>query len=223
MRSYQEILDIAAARKGGVAAVLDHVRVPKTPEALAAIPGDRWLAEMARHIFQTGMSWKVVEAKWPGIEAAFEGFDVTRIAHMSEDWFDALLKDTRIIRSGAKLRAIQENAEFIARVDAEEGGFARKIAQWPAEDYFGLLDWLKDNGARLGGNTGAYTLRMMGRDGFMLSKDVVARLIAEGIIDKAPTSKPAKRAVQEAFNSWRAESGETFNTISSVLAQSIDG
>lgn len=223
MRTYQEILDIAAARKGGVDAVLSPVRLPKSPEELEAVPGDRWLAQMARNIFQTGMSWKVVEAKWPGIEEAFEGFDVARIAHMSEDWFDALLKDTRIIRSGAKLRAIQENAEFISRVNAEEGGFAHKIATWPAEDYFGLLDWLKKEGARLGGNTGAYVMRMMGRDGFMLSKDVVARLVAEGVVEKAPTSKPAKRAVQEAFNTWRAESGENFNTISAVLAQSIDG
>lgn len=222
MRHYDEILKIAAERKGGVEVVLSHVHRPKSPEELETVPEDRWLSEMARHIFQTGLSWGTVDKKWPGIEAAFQGFDVARIAHMSEGWFDELLKDTRIIRSGAKIRAIQENAEFILRANTERGGFAHVIATWPAETYMDLLDWLKKDGARLGGNTGAYMLRMMGRDGFMLTHDVVARLIAEGVIDKAPTSKAARRVVQEAFNTWRAESGETFNTISSVLAQSID-
>ena len=31
---------------------------------------------MTRAIFQSGFSWKVIEAKWPGFEEAFDGFDV---------------------------------------------------------------------------------------------------------------------------------------------------
>lgn len=221
MHSYDEILAIAAERHGGAAAVLADMPELKTADALAAIPDDRWLAQMARGIFQAGISWKVVDAKWPGIEEAFHGFDVGRVGHMSDDWFDELLSDSRIIRSAPKVRAIQENAVFIAEVSVEAGRFGRRIADWPAEDFFGLLDWLQKNGARLGGNTGAYMLRFMGRDGFMLSKDVVARLVAEGVTDKAPTSKAAKRAVQGAFNTWQAQSGLPLSTISRILAKSI--
>ncbi|MCA0045162.1 DNA-3-methyladenine glycosylase I [Celeribacter litoreus] len=222
MRSYEEILAIAAERKGGVEAVLADVYIPKLPHEMAATPDDRWLSEMARHIFQTGMSWQVVNSKWDDIEDAFSGFDVAKLANMSEDWFDELLKDTRIIRSAPKIKAIQENAEFIMKVSEESGGFGNKIAYWPAEEYFDLLDWLKKEGSRLGGNTGAQAMRWSGRDGFIMTKDVVARLIEEGIVEKAPTSKAAKKAVQEAFNAWRTESGQTLNTISRVLAQSID-
>jgi len=50
---------------------------------------------------------------------------------------------------------------------------------------------------------------------------VLARLAAEGVIDKAPTSKMAWAAVQEAFDTWRAQSGQPLTTISRVLAQSI--
>ncbi len=221
MRSFDEILAIAAERHGGEAAVLATMPVMKSAEELAAIPDDRWLAQMAQGIFQAGISWKVVEAKWPGIEEAFHGFDVGRVGHMSDEWFDELLRDTRIIRSAPKVRAIQENAVFIAEVSAEAGEFGRKIADWPDEDYIGLIDWLQREGARLGGNTGAYMLRFMGRDGFMLSTDVVARLVAEGVIDKAPTSKVARKAVQAAFNTWQAQSGRPLSTISRVLAQSI--
>lgn len=222
MRSFAEILAIAAARKGGAAAVLSDTRPPLSPEALAAIPDDRWLATMAKVIFQAGISWQVVEAKWPGIEAAFGRFDPAPLALMDDARFDALLADPRIIRSGAKVAAIRDNAAFVCRVSAEHGGFGRRIADWPAADFGGLLDWLGREGSRLGGNSGAYMLRFMGRDGWILSRDVVARLIAEGVIDGPPTSRKARAAVQAAFDRWQAESGLTLTAISRTLAQSID-
>lgn len=221
MRSFDEILAIAAARKGSTDAVLAGAMPAKPAAELAAIPGDRWLATMARGIFQAGISWTVVDAKWPGIEEAFAGFDVGRVSMMDDAWFDALLADTRVIRSGPKIAAIRDNAAFIRRVDETEGGFARRIADWPTEDYIGLLDWLTKNGSRLGGNTGAYMLRWMGKESFILSQDVVARLVAEGVVDAAPKSKKALLPVQAAFNQWRAESGRSFNEIGRVLAQSI--
>lgn len=221
MRSFDEILAIAAARKGSTDAVLAGAMPAKPAAELAAIPGDRWLATMARGIFQAGISWTVVDAKWPGIEEALAGFDVGRVSMMDDAWFDALLVDTRVIRSGPKIAAIRDNAAFIRRVDETEGGFARRIADWPTEDYIGLLDWLTKNGSRLGGNTGAYMLRWLGKESFILSQDVVARLVAEGVVDAAPKSKKAMLPVQAAFNQWRAESGRSFNEIGRVLAQSI--
>lgn len=221
MRRFTEILDIAADRKGGREAVLADETPPLSADELAAIPDDRWLSAMARGIFQAGISWKVVENKWPDIEAAFHQFDVARVAHMSEDWFYELIEDTRIVRSPPKVRAIQENALWILSVAGEHGSFGRKIGEWPADDFQGLLDWMQKEGARLGGGTGSYLLRSMGKESYILSKDVVARLVAEGVIDKAPTSKKAKAAVQQAFNTWAEESGYNLTQISRVLAQSI--
>lgn len=222
MRSFAEILDIAAARKGSRDAVLRDTRATLPPEALAAIPDDRWLAMMAKVIFQAGISWQMVEAKWPGIEDAFDGFAPGPLSMMDDDRFDALLADRRIIRSGAKLAAIRDNAAFVRRASAEAGGFGRRIADWPGSDFAGLLAWLGSEGSRLGGNSGAYVLRFMGRDGWILSRDVVARLRAEGVIDGPATSRKAMAAVQAAFDRWQAESGLPLTTISRTLAQSID-
>ena len=61
----------------------------------------------------------------------------------------------------------------------------------------------------------------MGKENFILTRDVTSRLIAEGVVDKAPTSKRALAAVQNAFNIWREVSGQSFNVISRVLAQTI--
>lgn len=221
MRSFAEILAIAAERKGGAAAVLAGVVPVKPPAELAAIPDDRWLAQMARGIFQAGISWQVVDAKWPGIEAAFHGFDPGRVSMIEGDALDALLSDTRVIRSGAKIVAIRDNAVFIRQVAAEHGSFGRRIADWPAADYAGLLAWLGKEGSRLGGTTGQYMLRFMGKESYLLSRDVVARLQAEGVIDGPATSTRAMKAVQAAFDTWKAESGQSFNAISRVLAQSI--
>jgi 3-methyladenine DNA glycosylase Tag len=221
MRSFDEILAMAADRKGGVEAVMADIPALKRADELAGIPDDRWLAQMARGIMSAGINWKVVENKWPGHEEAFYGFDIGFLTIQDEDFFYDLCQDTRIIRSPPKVRAILDNAAFIRRVSKDAGSFGRKIGDWPLGDHAGLLDWLKREGARLGGNTGPYMLRMMGRDGYILSQDVVARLVAEGVIDKAPTSKKAWAAVQAAFDEWRAQSGQSLTTISRVLAQSI--
>jgi 3-methyladenine DNA glycosylase Tag len=221
MRRFEEILDIAAERKGSVEAVLAAVPVVRSADDLAAIPDDRWLAKMAQYIFQAGISWAVVEAKWPQIEEAFHGFDTGRVAMIEGEALDALLSDRRVIRSGAKIVAIRDNAVFIRAVSAAHGGFGRRIADWPASDFVGLLTWLAKEGSRLGGSTGPYALRAMGKESFVLSQSVLARLQAEGVIDGPATSAKALRAVQAAFNTWAAESGQSLTTISRVLAQSI--
>ncbi|PTE13567.1 DNA-3-methyladenine glycosylase I [Pseudogemmobacter blasticus] len=218
MRPFAEIRDIAIARKGSLEAVLANLPVPRTAAELAAIPDDRWLAQMAKGIFQAGISWTVVTAKWPGIESAFHGFAPGRVAMIEGDALEALLSDPRVIRSGAKIVAIRDNAAVMAA----SPGFGRKVADWPASDFVGLLDWLTRDFSRLGGTTGQYLMRFMGKDGFLLSRDVVARLQAEGVIDGPATSAKARRAIQAAFDRWQAESGLSQSQISRILAQSID-
>lgn len=221
MRSLDEILAISVERKGSEAAILREVEAPKSPEALAAIPDDRWLSAMSKAIFCAGFNWRVVDNMWPGFETAFKGFDPAACAMMDDAWFDRLVTDTSIVRHGPKIRAVQENAVYVQAQSAEHGGFGAFIASWPAARFVDLLAHLKSEGTRLGGATGQYVLRVMGVDGFLLSRDVVARLIAEGVIDKPPTSKSAMRAVQAAFLEWQQCSGRPLKEISRILATSI--
>lgn len=216
--SFADLHARAAARKGGDAALEGLLIDPKPAAELAAIPDDRWLSDMTRRIFQSGFNWKVIDSKWDGFEAAFWGFDVGRCALMSDEDLDALVSDTRIVRNGAKIRSVRENAVFLQDLAAEYGSAAKCFADWPAEDYAGLLDMLKKRGSRLGGRVGAITMRFTGRDGYVLSEDVVKALIREGVVDKEPSSRKDMAAVQAAFNAWAAESGRPFTHISRVLA-----
>lgn len=192
----------------------------KTREELIATPDDRWLAQMTRSVFQSGFVWKVIEAKWDGFEEAFDGFDPVRVSFYADEEIDRLVSDKRIVRNGQKIMATIENARFIAETSAEAGGFGRFLADWPADDQIGLIALFKVKGSRLAGMTGQYALRFAGWDAFILSNDVVAALIREGVIDKPPTSKKALAAVQAAFNAWAAESGRPRSEISRLLALS---
>ena len=221
MRTFDEIFEIAADRKGGAEALNAMLEPPLKPTSLAQIPDDRWLAGMTKCIFQAGFNWKVVEAMWPGFEAAFEGFDVGRCAMLNDDDFARLVSDTRIVRYGAKIKSVQENARYVLETSKQGGGFGKVMGEWSSRNHVDLLEMNKKNGARLGGNTGQYFLRSMGKDGFIMSQDVVGRLLAEKVIDKPPTSKKAMMNVQDAFNIWMDQSCRSLKEISRVLAMSL--
>ena len=220
MRSFDEIYDIAAKRKGGAEALEALIDKPKSAAELAAIPEDRWLAEISKYVFRTGLAWQVIDNKWPGFEEAFHGFDIGRCAFMDDEMFDSLITDARIVRSGRKLPSVRHNAAFFLEL-RQEGGVGEVLGGWPSSDFVGLLDMLKKRGSRLGGQTGAYAMRMLGRDSFIMSQDVVARLVAEGVVDKAPSSKTALKEVQAAFNAWSEQSGRSLTEISRTLAMSV--
>lgn len=222
LTSFEDLFEIAAARKGGAAEFEKMLPKIKKPAQLAKIPEDRWLAQMTRSIFQAGFNWKVIDNKWPGFEEAFEGFDVGRWSMMSDDDLDRLLKDTRVVRHAKKLMSVGDNAVFLRDLAQEHGSAAKFFANWPGEDYVGLLQVMKKRGSRLGGNTGQYFLRFMGVDGFMTGGDAVKALIREGVIDKQPSSQRDMAKVQDAFNHWCAESGRTMAAISRTLACTVE-
>ncbi|SHE50804.1 DNA-3-methyladenine glycosylase I [Ruegeria intermedia] len=220
MHHFDEIYGLAADRHGGIDALEQKLTRPKSTDELARMPDDRWLSILTKCIFQAGFNWKVIEAKWDGFEAAFDGFDVGRCAFMDDEKFDALLQDKRIVRNGTKIATVRDNAAFLLDLRAE-GGAGKVLGGWPSTDYVGLLDMLARRGSRLGGASAQYAMRFAGRDSFILSRDVTARLIAEGVIDKPATSKKAMAAVQQAFNTWMDQSGRSLTEISRVLAMSL--
>jgi 3-methyladenine DNA glycosylase Tag len=222
MQSFDEIYARAAERRGGVAqleaALAEHPSKP--PGELAAIPDHRWLAEMTRGFFRAGFNWRVIDNKWTGFEAAFHGFDPPLNAAMSDDEFDAHLKDTGIVRNAAKILAVRDNAAFLVALAAEHGSAAAFFAAWPDEDFAGLLEVMKKRAARLSGETAMRCFRFMGKASFITTRDVTAALIAAGAIDKPPTGRRDLQAVQDAFNAWSVESGRDLTAISRILAMS---
>jgi 3-methyladenine DNA glycosylase Tag len=224
MASFKQIHARAAKRKGGEDALEKLVADarPKAAAALKKLGDDRYLAAMTKRIFQAGFVWRVVEQKWPDFEAAFQNFDPCRLTFLSDEDLDVLGRDPRIIRHAAKIAAVRHNAIFVTDLAREHGTAAQIFAAWPEEDMVGLWAVLKKRGARLGGNTGPYFLRAVGKDTFLLSSDVVAALIRAKVVDKNPSGKADLAKVQAAFNGWRQETGRSLTQLSRILAYSGD-
>ena len=212
----------AEKRKGG-AKELEKL-LPSKPDmkTVAELSDDRMLSEMTKRVFSAGFAWSVIETKWPGFEKAFLAFKPARLSFQPDDFWDGLLSDTRIVRNGAKIQSVRENAAFVQEIAREHGSFGKFLAKWPSSDQIGLLDLLAKRGSRLGGNTGQMFLRFVGWDGFVTSQDVVACLRDAGLdIAAEVKSKGDLAKVQAQFNAWAAETGLPYVHLSRICAMSV--
>ena len=222
MKHFSTIRARAANRKGGEAKLVALLPKVKSAKALAQITDDRVLADMTKRIFSAGFAWSVIESKWPGFEDAFLGFVPTKLTFQPDDFWDGLLADTRIVRNGAKIASVRENAAFVQAIAGEHGSFGKFLAKWPSSDEIGLLDLLSKRGSRLGGNTGQMFLRFVGWDGFVTSQDVVACLRDAGLdIAEEVKSKGDLAKVQAQFNAWAEETGLPYAHLSRICALSV--
>ncbi|WP_082095848.1 DNA-3-methyladenine glycosylase I [Photobacterium halotolerans] len=215
---FEQIYTRAADRKGGEAALESLLSTPLSAEVLATIGDDRWLAAFTQKVFQSGMSWKVVRSKWDGFESVFFGFDIEKLLLVPNEMWERKATDPAIIRHLGKVMTIPDNASMIHSAAKTHGSFAAMVAAWPSEDIIGLWRYLKSKGKRLGGNTGPYTLRVMGKDTFILSQDVEAYLRSTGIIDGGRDTQRSLAGAQAAFNDWQQESGRPLCQISQIIA-----
>jgi len=90
-----------------------------TPHGLAD-----YLDVITRAVFQSGMSWRVVEAKWDGFRRAFAGFEPAAVAAFTDDDVERLAADTGIIRNRRKIEATITNAQAMLALEDQPGGFA---------------------------------------------------------------------------------------------------
>ncbi len=93
------------------------------PERIEPTRLGDYLEVMTKAVFQSGISWRVVEAKWPDIKEAFAGFDAEAVAGFGEPELDALTQDKRVIRNRRKLEAIVGNARRMVDLEREHDGF----------------------------------------------------------------------------------------------------
>lgn len=95
---------------------------------------------LSLEIFQAGLSWLLVLRKREGMRAAFDGFDVDKVADYGEADVARLLADPGIVRNRLKVAAIIENARRIRALRDSDGGFAAWIA---SRHPLTLPEWVK--------------------------------------------------------------------------------
>jgi 3-methyladenine DNA glycosylase Tag len=113
---------------------------------------DDYLEQLSKSVFQAGISWRVVDAKWSTIKPAFRGFQVERVARMGDREIDALAADPRVIRSRPKIAAVVHNARAILDLE-RDGGFRKHLRSFG--DYEELATDLKKR-FKFVGDSGTY-------------------------------------------------------------------
>jgi len=221
MEKFEILYDRALIRKGGKKALQKQLPIKVSKKTLKSLPNRDYLAAMTKKIFQSGFIWRVVENKWQGFEEVFWGFEPDKLELASDEQIERMAQEKRIIRNFTKVKAVRENAYFVKEVSDKHGGFGAFIADWPETEITQLWLYLKKHGCRLGGNTGPYFLRAMGKDTFLMTSDVVSYFIGQGLIDRQPNSQRDLKLVQTTFNDWQQQSGQTMAAISKIVACSI--
>jgi 3-methyladenine DNA glycosylase Tag len=222
MTKFSKILERAEERKGGVRALAAHLPHVSSNRALEKLGDDRYLAMMTKCINQAGFNWKVIENKWPEFEEAFFGFNPIKLGYLSPEQWEAYASDRRVVRNWQKIKALKDNVFFVQDESRRHGSFGKFIADWPISDQIGLMAYLKKNGSRLGGQSALWFMRRVGKDCFVLSRDVVTTLKASGLdIAEQPSSKRDLIKVQDQFNLWHEETGLPLSHLSRIAACSM--
>lgn len=99
----------------------------ETPKKIKPQSLADYLEVMSKSVFQTGISWKVVELKWPGIKVTLRGFNPEDVSKLTIVEIDALIQDKRIIRNRRKIEAIVFNARRLLELDKQYDGFRKYL------------------------------------------------------------------------------------------------
>ena len=220
MTTFQEIQDAAEARNGGQPALGRKLPTPRSNDALKAISDDRYLSFMSLRVFSAGLKHSMVAGKWPAFEEVFHGFEPHRVRAMADEELEALMAETRIIRHWGKIKSVRANAATICDIADEVGSMGNWLTGWRTDQTVELWENLSKRFTQLGGNSGPYFLRMIGKDSFNLTPYVLSALKHWSLYDGTGKGKRARAEVQTVFDNLHAESGLPLCHISMVLAQS---
>ena len=122
-------------------------------------PAD-YLAVISQAIFQAGLSWKLIAAKWDDYLRLFEGFDPTIVAAFGEGDIDRLMTDGGIVRTRKKIAGTIENARTILALERDFGSMRAYLQSFP--DYETLAADLKTRFAFLGDLSAYYFVFRVG-------------------------------------------------------------
>lgn len=84
---------------------------------------DAYFENMTHVIFQAGLSWKMIEQKWPNFKKAFDNFSIDKVARFDDDDIKRLMADSGIVRNSKKILATMHNAKQFQRIRKEFGSF----------------------------------------------------------------------------------------------------
>ncbi len=93
-----------------------------------------YLEMMSRALFSAGLSWKVIEVKWPGTRSAFDGFDPETVAAYNPDDIERLMVDPGVVHNRKKIEAVVANAGELIVTDRGFGGIEKYLSSFASNE-----------------------------------------------------------------------------------------
>jgi 3-methyladenine DNA glycosylase Tag len=113
------------------------VKTPKRATPPDRIPArvanptlDDHLAVLSRAIFQAGLSWAFMAARWDDFLAAFDGFSIVRVAGYGEADIERIMEAPGVVHSRSKIAATIQNAQALQAIEREFGSVAAYVARF---------------------------------------------------------------------------------------------
>ena len=107
---------------------------------------DAYFENMTRVIFIAGLSWKMIDKKWPNFKKAFKNFSIDKVAQFSDGDVEQLKNNPGIVRNRAKIMATINNARQFQNIKKEFGSFQRFIDSLDKTNNYTLV--IKELGKR---------------------------------------------------------------------------
>jgi DNA-3-methyladenine glycosylase I len=145
--------------------------------------------------FQSGLSWRTILAKRENLRAAFDNFDIDKVARFTERDVARLLENAGIIRHRGKIEAVINNAARARELIAREGSLAAYVWRYEPDpaglgapqsastspESVAMSKDLKKQGWKFVGPTTVYAfMQAMG-----LINDHVADCVTRAAVDRA--------------------------------------
>ena len=103
---------------------------------------DELFERLMFEINQAGLNWLLILKKQDTFRAAFDRYNIDKVAEYGEDDFARLINDPGIIRNRLKINAAIENAKIIRNLRNEAGSF-RNWLDLQSNNLVTLEEWTK--------------------------------------------------------------------------------
>jgi len=126
---------------------------------------DAYFENMTRVIFQAGLSWKMIDEKWPNFKKAFKDFSIDQVAKFSENDVKRLMSNTGIVRNQAKIVAAIKNAQSFQDIRKEHKSFRSFLKGLDKSgNYASVIKEMHERFQRLGPSSARIFLYTVGED-----------------------------------------------------------
>ncbi len=126
---------------------------------------DAYFENMTRVIFLAGLSWKMIDGKWPNFKEAFKNFSIDHVARFTEKDVKRLMSNAGIVRNQAKIVAAIKNAKHFQDIKKNYRSFRSFLNSLDkSSNYASVIKELGKQFQRLGPSSARIFLYTVGED-----------------------------------------------------------